>query len=108
MREYKGYTIEKITARDWMVKDADGKVIYTTEDRIPRTLKEAKAAIDAHEESKNFMGTALFELTVDISDTEMELGQIIKAVESKYAGWKFKGTSIKLNHSVVAVFEPVA
>lgn len=46
MREYKGYTIEKITRLDWVVKDNEGKMKTTEEGRVPRTLKEAKALID--------------------------------------------------------------
>lgn len=45
MREYKGYKIQKVTARDWLVRDADGNVVKS--DRLPRTLKEAKEFIDS-------------------------------------------------------------
>lgn len=47
MKEYKGYTIEKITRNDWMIKDQNGNLVRTPDDRpTMRTLKEAKALID--------------------------------------------------------------
>ena len=47
MREYKGYTIEQITRLDWMVKDSNGEVVRTEDDRpTTRTLREAKALVD--------------------------------------------------------------
>ena len=47
MKEYKGYTIEQITRRDWMVKDGNGETVRTEDDRpTTRTLKEAKEMID--------------------------------------------------------------
>lgn len=47
MKEYKGYTIEKITRNDWMIKDQNGDLVRTSDDRpTTRTLKEAKALID--------------------------------------------------------------
>ena len=46
-RQYRGYTIEKVTARDWCVTDKNGRNVYTKENRIPLTLKEAKATVDA-------------------------------------------------------------
>lgn len=47
MREYKGFTIEKITRVDWMVKDSSGELVRTEEGRpTTRTLREAKAMID--------------------------------------------------------------
>lgn len=45
--EYKGYTIEKLTKVDWIVKDSNGEWVMTEEGRpSTRTLKEAKALID--------------------------------------------------------------
>lgn len=107
IREYRGYTIEKITAKDWGVKDRTGRFVYTSENRIPRTLKEAKATVDADIRRTEFVESMFAELCVDISDSELEMDEIIYAVENKYNGWKFKGTTIKLNGNVVAVFEPV-
>ena len=53
MREYKGYTIEKITNRDWMVKDAAGEILRTEDDRpTTLTLKAAKDLIDRTEQSR--------------------------------------------------------
>lgn len=47
MKEYKGYTIEKITRNDWMIKDSEGEHVRTKEDRATtRTLREAKDLID--------------------------------------------------------------
>lgn len=47
MKEYKGYTIERITRKDWMIKDQNGEIIRTWNDRITtKTLKEAKDYID--------------------------------------------------------------
>lgn len=46
MREYKGYTIEKVTRLDWVVRDSEGNMKCTEENRVPRTLKEAKNLID--------------------------------------------------------------
>ena len=43
---YKGFTIEKVTRNDYLVTKA-GEVYKTSENRIPRTLKEAKALIDS-------------------------------------------------------------
>ena len=53
MKEYKGYTIEKITRKDWMVKDASGEIIKTWDDRATfLTLKGAKEMIDWKEANK--------------------------------------------------------
>lgn len=47
MKEYKGYMIEKITRNDWMIKDQNGDLVRTPDDRpTTRTLREAKALID--------------------------------------------------------------
>ena len=47
MKEYKGYTIERITRLDWMVRNNNGEVIMTEEGRATtRTLREAKALVD--------------------------------------------------------------
>ena len=45
MREYKGFTITRVTKNDWVVRK-DGRICLTPEGRIPRTLKEAKELID--------------------------------------------------------------
>lgn len=55
MKEYKGYIIEHITKRDWVIKKQDGTwdgILNgtkpgTTYKNIAETLKEAKARIDA-------------------------------------------------------------
>ena len=44
-RNYKGYTIEKVTRLDYVVRK-DGKMFLTETGRVPRTLTEAKALID--------------------------------------------------------------
>ena len=42
--KYKGYTIEKITRLDWMIKDANGELVRTKDDRpTTRTLKEDRS-----------------------------------------------------------------
>lgn len=47
MKDYKGYTIQKITKKDWMVKDASGEILRTYDDRPTfRTLKGAKERIN--------------------------------------------------------------
>lgn len=45
MREYKGFTITRVTKNDWVVRK-DGIIYHAENGRIPRTLKEAKATID--------------------------------------------------------------
>ena len=53
MKEYKGYTIERITRKDWMVKDAAGEILRTEDDRpTTLTLKAAKELIDRKEQSR--------------------------------------------------------
>lgn len=52
LREYKGYTIEKITNRDWFVWTPDGDAVYDDGDRVPMTLKSAKAVVDRDIENK--------------------------------------------------------
>ena len=50
MTKYKGYTIEKITRKDWMIKNGNGETIWTEDDRpTTRTLKGAKELIDRKE-----------------------------------------------------------
>ena len=47
MKEYKGYTIERITRCDWMITDQNGELVRTPEDRpTTKTLREAKELID--------------------------------------------------------------
>lgn len=43
--EYKGFTIERVTRNDYLVTK-EGSIYKTKENRIPRTLTEAKALID--------------------------------------------------------------
>lgn len=58
MKNYKGYTIEKVTAKDWLIKkngelaEMNGKWMNNSNGKYERnamTLKEAKARIDAEE-----------------------------------------------------------
>lgn len=57
MKIYKGYTIEKATRRDWIIKDQEGNwegQLNGTQPGSPyknisETLKEAQARIDALE-----------------------------------------------------------
>ena len=44
--EYKGFSIERVTRNDYLVKKA-GQIYKTSENRIPRTLTEAKALVDS-------------------------------------------------------------
>lgn len=55
MKEYKGYTIERITRCDWMITDQNGELVRTLEDRpTTKTLREAKELIDiAEREDRN-------------------------------------------------------
>lgn len=47
MKEYKGYTIERITRRDWIIRDHTGEMIGAWDDRpSTETLKSAKEFID--------------------------------------------------------------
>lgn len=59
MTNYKGYTIEKVTPKDWIIKrngenaTMNGALIKGSDGRYSRnaaTLKEAKARIDKEEE----------------------------------------------------------
>lgn len=50
MREYKGYTIERITRKDWIIRDQTGEMIGTWDDKPSTpTLKAAKEFIDYKE-----------------------------------------------------------
>lgn len=50
MATYKGYTIERITRRDWIIRDETGEMIGTWDDRpSTATLKAAKEFIDYKE-----------------------------------------------------------
>lgn len=49
-REYKGYTIERLTKLDWIIKDNNGEWVMTDDGRpSTRTLKDAKKLIDRRE-----------------------------------------------------------
>lgn len=48
MKNYRGYTIKRITRLDWIIKDANNQTVPAADGRPScKTLKEAKATVDA-------------------------------------------------------------
>ena len=80
MREYKGYKIEQITKKDWMIKDANGETVRTADDRpTAKTLKEAKDTIDRITENKKMKN--IKEAFEEYERTEKEIDAIDEAYE---------------------------
>ena len=49
MKKYKGYTIEKITRKDWIIKKNGNWDAELNGEKISASLKEAKTRIDSKE-----------------------------------------------------------
>lgn len=104
--EYKGYSIEQVTRRDWIVRDKDGKMVCNN--KFPyyaRTKKEAKEMVDKDIARCEFIETVVPELSFEVSESGLGLDEIIVAVENKYKGWKFSRTEARYDTCVMAVFE---
>ena len=105
-REYRGYTIEKMTNRDWFVMTPDAQAVFTPAGRVPLTLKEAKATVDRDIRVKEFAAGMYEELRVEISECGLEHDEIVEAVRMKHGSeWRFSRTEMAFDSCVMMVFE---
>lgn len=105
-REYRGYVIEKVTAKDWFVTTPEGRMVWDERGRVPLTLKSAKATVDRDIRVKEFAASMCDELRVEISECGLEHDEIVEAVRIKHGSeWRFSRTEMALDSCVMMVFE---
>ena len=98
MREYKNYTIEKLTKSNWIVKDHAGRMILAANGRPPKTLKDAKAIIDYRQEIRQQRAEEMaqaIQACRSMSDIDIMLQQVEEETQTPTETvW----TCMKLNH----------